>query len=448
MNITVEKIKVVGVLLVVGLAGAICLKFPINLGLDLQGGTRIVLEAEETQIAKMDKDSLLGTMEVIRNRVDSLGVSEPIISLKGQKQIVVELPGVKDPERAIKLIGDTALLEFIEAEWAPPGVAELSPEKLALLAGDDAKLDTVYEYDANGKVTGQRPIFLKKHVLTGSDLRSASPGTDQYSRPIVNIEFTFEGAKKFHEVTSRWVNRPLAIILDNHIISAPNINEPISGGRAQISGHFTPQDMHDLVIKLKAGALPVPVKMVSKTIVGPTLGKDSVDKSKVAGVVGFVLVCCFLLFLYRSAGFLACLGMVLYVLLSISVLKLCHATLTMTGIAGFILSIGMAVDANIIIFERIKEEVRAGNPLIKAIDQGYSRAFMTVFDANIAMLVAAGVLFFMGTGTIKGFAVTLSIGVAVSMFTSVFATRLLMDLASRSQFFQSRLFTVRKNENI
>lgn len=426
MNNT-EKIKLVSILGMIFVSILVIAKIPITLGLDLQGGTRLVLEAQEQEGINLDKDALLGTMEVIRSRIDGLGVSEPNISLKGVKQIAVELPGIKDPDRAIQLIGDTAQLLFVQAEWAPTGIAQLPEDKVALLAGDGAKLDKMIEYDAQGKVVAERPIFLKKQVLAGSDLKSATPGTDQYSRPVVNIEFTTEGAKKFHDVTAQWVNKPLAIVLDNRIISAPNINEPISGGRAQISGHFTPQEMKDLVIKLKAGALPVPVKLVSKTIVGPTLGRDSIEKSKLAGMVGFFLVCLFVVGLYRKAGFLACVGMFLYIVFSVAVLKLCHATLTLTGIAGFILSIGMAVDANIIIFERIKEERRLQKPLLQAIEQGYSRAFMTVVDANLAMLIAAGVLFLLGTGTIKGFAVTLSIGALMSMVTSVFITKFMIE---------------------
>jgi len=412
--------------LVICIAGAVAFWFyPLRLGLDLQGGTRLILEAEDSKAIKVDNDAILGVIRVIQNRIDSLGVNEPIIRQKGIRQIIVELPGVKDPERAIHLIGDTALLEFVEAEWAPFEAASLPPEKLELLSGPGAKLAYVEDHSDKGQVT-RRPIFLKKTALTGAHLKSAAPSTDQYGRPIVNIEFKSDGAQLFAELTSKMVGKPIAIVLDGKIISAPNVNEPITGGKAQISGHFSIEEMKDLVIKLKAGALPVPVKLVSKSVVGPTLGKDSIEKSKVAGVMSLVVIGLFMIGYYRWPGLIANIALLFYVFLSIAALKTCHATLTLTGIAGLILSIGMAVDTNIIIFERIKEEKREGASTKVAIEHGFKRAFLTVLDSHISTLVAAGVLFWLGTGSIRGFAVTLSIGAVVSMLTAVLMTRLLL----------------------
>ena len=425
---TVKWILTIG--LAIAAVAVIWLK-PIRLGLDLSGGTRLVLEAQHKDGHPVDSDAVEGVLGVIRNRVDSLGVAEPLISRKGNRQIVVELPGVQDPDRAIRLIGDTAQLAFVEAEWAPENAASLPPEQLALLAGPDATLDKVVIRNSEGKVVSERPIILKKTWLTGSDLAEASPGQSQLGEPVVNIRFTPEGAVKFKDVTTRCVGRPLAILLDGSIISAPNVNEPIVGGQAQISGQFSIAQVRDLVIQLKAGALPVPVVIVSNKVVGPTLGKDSIAKSRTAGLIGFVAVVIFMVVLYRVPGIMASLALGLYTLLFFSALKLIGATLTLPGIAGFILSIGMAVDANVIIFERIKEERRQGMHLLSAIDAGFDRAFYTIVDSNVTTLISTLVLFFLGTGSIKGFAVTLSIGIVISMFTAITVSRLLVTLASR-----------------
>lgn len=417
-------------LLVLGLfIGALFVvqRIPINLGLDLQGGMQLILEAKDTDEIKVDNDAVLGVLAVIRSRVDQYGLTEPVISRKGQRQISVELAGLKDPERAIALIGETALLEFVEAEWAPGNTNALTPEKLEILAGPDARLDKVVERNAQGEVVSERPIILRKAVLMGRDLKMAGPGTNQFGEPIVNIEFTAEGAKRFRDITARNVGKPLAIILDGRIISAPNISEPISGGRAQISGRFTIAEMRDLVIKLKAGALPVPVEIVSNRIVGPTLGRDSIEKSKKAGVIGLICLAVFMLLFYRFSGIAAVLALVVYLVLVVAVLKIFGATLTLPGIAGLILTVGMAVDANVIIFERVKEERRLGQPMKAAIKNGFARAYLTIIDANVTTMVAAVVLFWLGTGTIRGFAVTLSLGILVSMFSAIVVTRLLMD---------------------
>jgi preprotein translocase subunit SecD len=422
------KIKLIGIVLLTVFCGFVIYKVPINKGLDLQGGMQLTLEAKDTKLVKADADAIKGIMAVIRSRIDKLGLTEPIINRKGVRQIVVELPGVKDSNHAVQLIGDTALLEFVEAEWALPDAATLSSENIEILAGKNAKLSYIFAKDSNGQIIKKTPIFLKSCVLTGADLKSASPGTDQYGKPVVHIEFTNEGSKKFREITARNVGKPLAIVLDGIIISAPNINEPITGGSAQISGEFSVEEIRDLVIKLKAGSLPVPVKIVSNKVIGPTLGQDSVEKSKIAAVVGFVLVCAYMIFWYRLPGIMSCLGLISYILICLTVFKLCNATLTLPGIAGLILTMGIAVDANVIIFEWVREEKERGKTLKEAITFGFKEGLRTILDANVTALMAALVLFFLGNGPIRGFAMTLGIGIVVSMFTGLFITRVLIDI--------------------
>jgi len=421
-----QKIRFIFLGTLVLISALVIYKIPTNLGLDLQGGMQILLEAKDTPTVKVDQDSILGSMEVIRSRIDSLGLTEPIIQRKGTNQIVVELPGIKDTDRAMGLIGETALLEFVEAEWAPQGIENLPPEKQQILIGENGRLTVLEDKDEKGRIIRSTPIILKQTLLNGSDLKHASPGTNQTGDPIVNIEFNSAGAQKFYDVTRTHIGKPLAILLDGKIISAPNIQEPIAGGRAQISGHFSIKEMKDLVIKLKAGALPVPIEIVSHKIVGPTLGKDSIEKSKIACIIAFSAVCLFMALMYQIPGLVACLALSTYVILAFAVIKLFHATLTLTGIAGLILTIGIAVDANVITFERIKEERKKGLDIIQAIQTGFAESFRTIFDSNVTTLIASAVLFAFGTGSIRGFAITLSIGILVSMFTAIFVTKLLL----------------------
>jgi preprotein translocase subunit SecD len=421
-----KKFRIFFTILILLGAFAIAYKVPTRLGLDLQGGMQLILEGQDTETKKADDDAILGAMEVIRNRIDSLGLTEPIIRRKGLNQIVIELPGIDDPQRAINLIGETALLEFVEGEWAPPGIENISEEKRLILTGKNAKIETIKEYDNDGNITNERPIILRETLLDGSLLESASPGTSQLGEPLVFIEFNKEGAEAFYRATIKNIGKPLAILLDGKIISAPNIREPIQGGRAQISGSFTIQEMRDLVIKLKAGALPIPMEIISKRIIGPSLGKDSIEKSKVAALIGLILVSIYMIFTYRLAGLMATIALFCYLAIALAILKGLGATLTLPGLAGLILTIGMAVDANVIIFERIKEERQKGIHILPSIHTGFNQAFITIVDANITTLIAATVLFWLGTGSIKGFAVTLSIGILVSMFSALFITKLLL----------------------
>ena len=429
------KLFMLGIALITIIAVSIIVKMPINQGLDLQGGSRLVLKGKDTKEIKVDAEAMAGVVAVIRNRIDALGVAEPIIQRKGKDQVVVELPGVKDPERAIKLIGDTAVLEFVEAEWAPGAAVDLTTKDVKLLGGPDARLGKVEYYDnKTGRLVRETPIILKKTALTGNDLLWAGPATDEYGRPVVSIEFKTEGAKKFYEVTARSVGKPIAILLDGKIISAPNVNEPISGGRAQISGSFSVAEMQDMVIKLKAGALPIPVEIVQNQTVGPTLGSDAIRKSVTAGVYGFLGVALFIILYYGFAGIIAIAALCIYAAITFAMLIILKATLTLPGIAGFILSVGMAVDANILIFERMKEEMKDGKSTFAAIEQGFHRAFSSIFDSNVTTIIGAGVLFWMGSGTIKGFAVTLTVGILCSMFTAITVSKLFLEISTGLKF--------------
>jgi preprotein translocase subunit SecD len=401
-------------------------KVGLHLGLDLQGGLRLVLEGKDTSQVKVDDQAMNGVVEVLRGRIDGLGIAEPLIVRKGEKNVVIELPGVTADARAMEMIGDTALLEFVEAEWSPGDMTMLSDKERQLLMGTDGRLEKVKYYDDKGNVITEKDIILRKTVLTGNDLKWVGPGTNEYGQPIVSLEFSPEGSRKFYNATLKLVGKPLAIILDGRIISAPNVNEAISGGRAQISGRFTLREMQDLVIKLKAGSLPVPVEVVEKSNIGPTLGADSIAKSKVAFIIGVILVAVFMIAYYQINGVIAVLALLMYCIFDAAVLCLLGATLTLPGIAGFILSIGMAVDANVIIFERLKEELKEGRTIKNAIDVAFNRALTAILDGNLTTLVGAGVLFWLGTGSVKGFAVTLSVGIMVSKFTAVFITRHLM----------------------
>lgn len=368
--------------------------FPTKLGLDIQGGMQIVLEAKDTKDIKVTREVMTSVIAVVRNRVDAFGVAEPLIQRKGDRQVIVELAGIKDPERARRLIGRTAQLEFMEQ-----------------IKGKD------------GKVT------WKPTGLTGSMLKDAKaePGSGFGSNGwVVSIAFDRQGAQLFGQLTSRLVGQPLGIALDGQIISSPNVNEPILQGTAQISGDFTAQAAQDLAIQLKAGSLPVPLVEIENRTVGPTLGQDTVTHSIRAGLIGFVLVALFMLFTYRLPGLVADIALAIYSVLVLAIFHLIPITLTVPGIAGFVLSIGMAVDANVLIFERTKEELKRGRTLYSAIEIGFKRAFTSIFDSNMNTLLTCAVLYYFGTGLVRGFALTLALGVIVSLFTAISVTRALL----------------------
>ena len=389
-------------------------KVHLNLGLDLQGGSYLVLEGQDTQTVKATPDAVDAAMRVIENRIDQLGVVEPTVQRQGSRRITVELPGIQDPERAIALIGKTALLEFVDTQLTQlPQGARWSPDGKTVQLPPPAQ-----------------PVPLaKKVILTGADLADAQASFDQTtSEPIVNFQFKGQGAKTFEDYTAANIGKYLTIVLDNEVISSPVIRDRISGGSGQISGGFRDiTEARDLAVLLRGGALPVPVDVIERRSVGPTLGRDSLDRTLRAGAIAMVMVLLFMIMLYGVGGALADLALVLYGLFLLASLVVLGATLTLPGIAAFILSLGMAIDANILIFERIKEEVRTGKTLRAAIGAGWARAWSAILDSNVTTLLAAFVLFALGTGPIKGFAVTLALGVMISMFTAIVVTRILVD---------------------
>jgi len=385
---------------------------------------RIILGVVKRQSDYLKRYAVEQALETIRNRVDQFGVTEPEISPQGSDRILIQLPGIKDPQRAIKLIGRTALLEF-----------KLVDDEHSLqeaLKGNVPTGDGIFyqkqEEPETGRVTKVPFLLKKKTLMTGEVLKDAQVRFDEFGQPYVALEFDPRGAKMFDRITAKNVKKRLAIILDNNVYSAPVIQERISGGRAQITGRFTENDARDLAIVLRAGALPAPVKILENRSVGPSLGKDLIDKGLKSIIIGGILVVLFMVTYYKISGAIADLALILNLILIMGALAGLRATLTLPGIAGIILTIGMAVDANVLIFERIREELRLGKTPRAAIDGGYSRAFLTIMDANITTLIAAAVLFQFGTGPVKGFAVTLSIGIVASLFTALFASRVVFEV--------------------
>lgn len=354
----------------------------IKQGLDLQGGTHVVLQAVDTPELKVDDDAVNRSVKIIERRVNELGLTEPVIQRQGKDRIIVELPGVKDPEKAIAMLGRTAMLQF---------------------------------KDQDGNV-----------VLTGKDLKDAKAQITNGNQAVVGLEFNDEGGQKFADLTARNIGRQIAIVLDGDVLTAPVVQEAITGGRAQISGSRNIEEAEQLAILLRSGSLPVKIEILENRTVGPTLGQDSKEKSIRAFSIGIIAIFVFMLLFYRLSGIVADIALLLYVMLLLLAMRYLEATLTLPGIAGIILSIGMAVDANVLIFERFKEELRKGKTLRSAMDAGFGRALITIFDSNITTLMAAAVLFYLGTGPVKGFAVTLALGVILSMFTAVTVTKFLL----------------------
>lgn len=354
----------------------------IRQGLDLQGGTHIVMQAEDTAQNKVTPEAITQVINIMQKRVNEMGLTEPIIQREGANRIIIELPGEKDPQKAIETIGKTAVLEFKDEE---------------------------------GNVK-----------LTGEDLQNAKEQMGQNKQPLVALQFTDEGGKKFGDLTASNIGRHIGIYLDGEMLTNPVVNEAITGGSAVITGQRTLEEAKDLAILLRSGALPVKVSVMEVRTVGPSLGQDSKDKSVTAFTIGLSLVVLFMLAVYRMSGFVADTALLVYVLILLGILNILHATLTLPSIAGVILSIGMAVDANVLIFERFKEEIAAGKTLRLAVQAGFKRAFVTIFDANMTVIITSCILFFLGSATVKGFALSLGLGVAVSMFTAITVSRTLL----------------------
>ncbi len=501
-------------------------KFNYHLGLDLKGGTHLVYQADVSKIDPADRESAVeGVRDVIERRVNAFGVAEPVVQTNrdefGNYRIIVELAGVKDVNQAIKMIGETPLLEFKELNPDYKGEIKLTPEQQIeldkynqeakrraeeinrrALAGEDfSKLAKKYSEDEKSKDKGgdlgwatrgvyvpafEKVVFdelkvgqitphpiktqfgyhiIKKiaerkkdesgkievrvsHILiktkTPEDIAGKTGFASQWKNtklsgkylkkavvtydsntgePEVSLEFNSEGAKLFEEITARNVGKPLAIFLDGQVISAPTVNEKITGGKAVITGRFNLKEAKTLVQRLNAGALPVPIKLISQQTVGPTLGKESVVKSLWAGLYGLLAVALFMILIYRLPGVLSVAALLIYTLVVLAIFKIIPVTLTLAGIAGFLLSIGIAVDANVLIFERFKEEIRAGRGFAGAVEEGFKRAWTSIRDSNVSTLITCVILYWFGTSIIRGFAVTLAIGVLISMFSAITVTR-------------------------
>lgn len=365
-------------------------------GLDLQGGTHVVLEAVDTPEGPVNEDAMQRVTKIIEKRVNELGLTEPIVQRQGERRVIVELPGVKDPDKAIAILGKTALMEF---------------------------------QDEAGNT-----------VLTGKDLKDAKPEIDQSKRNVVAIEFTDEGGKAFADLTAKNVGKTISILLDKQLLTNPVVQEPITGGKAVITGNRSLEEAQQLALLLRSGSLPVKMDVLETRTVGPTLGQDSKDKSVMAFGIGIAGIVIFMLLFYRMSGLVANIALVLYLLLLLQSLKWLDATLTLPGIAGIILSLGMAVDANVLIFERFKEEYRSGKTMRAAMDAGFHHAFATIVDSHMTTLVAAVVLFFVGTGPIKGFAITLGVGIIYSLFTATTASRFMLKSLMNSNLLKSGKF--------
>ena len=381
--------------------------------------TRFVLTPTKEGIAQSVSAAMDTATEVIRKRIDALGTREPTIIRQGADRIVVQVPGLKDPSALKALLGQTAKLEFklVDTTANPAntaqGIAEPGDEIVPFAAG------------AHGAATAPALAVKRLGGIKGDQLTDAKQSFEQRSnQPVVSITFNEEGGAKFAKLTSENVNRPFAIILDGKVLSAPNINEPILGGSAQISGNFTVDSANSLAIALRSGALPVDLKVVEERTVGPDLGADSIAKGKIAMIVGTVIVAVLMAVTYGRFGIYADVALIINVLMILGIMALFNTTLTLPGIAGFVLTIGAAVDANVLINERIREERKRGRKVFAAVENGYKEASRTIFDANTTHIIAATLMFWFGSGPVKGFAVVLMIGIATSVFTAVFLTRM------------------------
>ena len=403
----------------------------------------LVYELSEGEVKRIKDSAINQALETIRNRIDQFGVAEPLIQRQGLKQIVVQLPGIKEPKRAKDLIKETALLEFKMLDEASTLASELPQRVLKgqedsvlkqyqdkVPDGDHILFEKVIEKDSGREY--RIPYLVKKRVMLAGDVLSdARVSIGQFSEPYVAVTFDAKGAREFERITEENVKKRMAIVLDNTIYSAPVIQERIGGGRAQITGTFTTQEANDLAIVLRAGALPAPLKVIQDLTVGPSLGRDSIEKGVQSTLLAGMMVVLFMAVYYRLSGVIADFALTLNLICLIGALAALNATLTLPGIAGIILTIGMGVDSNVLIFERIREELRAGKPVRLAVDGGYDKALLTIVDSHVTTLITGLALFLFGTGPIKGFAVTLCLGIAINLFTALVGTKVIFDVMNR-----------------
>lgn len=385
----------------------------MQLGLDLQGGMQVLLEADVAEDEQVDPVSMEAVRGIIENRVDGLGVTEPVVQSVGSRRILVEMPGIRDPQRAIETLKETGLLEFVDtgSVLLPPGTV-VRTDYGAVEPGEEiTPTETVYHT-----------------VVTGRNLRTADVVFDPNTNvPTISFEFDSEGATLFGEHTAANIGRYMSIVLDKTVVSSPKIESAIPEGRGLITGNFGLEEARAIVLQLRYGALPIPLRVLDTRAVGPTLGAESVQKSTRAGLIGLIVVLIFMLIYYRLPGLLACLALIIYALITLALYKLIPVTLTLPGIAGFLLSVGMAVDANILIFERMREELRQGRTLQRAVEYGFRRAWSSILDSNVSVWITCAILWWFGNSfgasMVKGFALTLALGVAISMFTAITVTR-------------------------
>ena len=412
-------------------------EIPFKLGLDLQGGTQLIYEADLTNIEEKDRGTTMdGLKDIIERRVNLFGVQEPVVQVQQSSnntyKLLVELPGVKDISEAIEMIGQTPFLEFREERDAKETEEIINKQKE--LQEKIEKNTLSLEDIENQQILYTDPYF-KSTNLTGKYLKKAELVFDQNTqKPMILLHFTDEGSRVFAELTEKNVGKKLAIYVDGNILSAPVVQEKISGGNAQITGEFTIKEAQELVRNLNAGALPVPIKLASQQTIGPTLGMLSLKQSLKAGIYGFVAIILFMIILFRLPGFLSSLSLGIYVSLVLSVFKTVPVTLTLAGIGGFILSMGMAVDANVLIFCRLREELKQGKDFRVALEEAFRRSWPAIRDGNLTTLIVALILFFLGTSFIKGFALTLMIGIIFSLFTNIFITKNLLRIFVGTRF--------------
>jgi preprotein translocase subunit SecD len=400
-----------------------------RLGLDLQGGLQVLLEADLPEDApEVTADNMETARSIVENRTNALGVSENVIQLAGDRRIVGEFPGAEDADAILDIIQQTGLMEFVDT-------GDFRPEEGTLLQTDFSVGETPTE-PTPADENGTEPQTVYRTIMTGRELRSVNVGVGPTGEPAVDFVLSPEGTTIFAEHTAANIGKILTITLDKRVISAPGIQGAIPDGQGQISGSFSAESANALAVQLRYGSLPVPLRVVETRIIGPTLGEDSLQKSLMAGLIGMIIVILFMGIYYRLPGIVAALAILFYGAIAFAIFKYFHFTLTLAGIAGFMLSTGAALDANILIFERLKEELRNGRNLIQAVDQGWSRAWPSIRDSNLAAIITSLILYWFGSTfgatIVKGFSLTLALGVAISLFTAIYVTRTLLTLAIRN----------------